>query len=91
MRTPSNIAWDRFAFPKTDKKHWREEVLCHLPRKVLDMGAWMPGFRVMLQNDDRHYSSVAHALKFEGSMLMYDPQRDIAQWVPVRGCWPHSP
>ena len=24
-------------------------------------------------------------LIFEGSMLVYDPQRDIAQWVPVRG------
>ena len=45
----------------------------------------MLGFRVMLQNDDGHYSSVAHALKFEGSMLIYDPQRDITQWVLVRG------
>ena len=27
----------------------------------------------MLQNDDGCYSSVAHGLKFKGSMLMYDP------------------
>ena len=26
-----------------------------------------------------------HALIFEGSMLVYDPQRDIAQWVPIWG------
>ena len=26
-----------------------------------------------------------HALIFEGSMLVYDPQRDIAQWVPIHG------
>ena len=55
------------------------------PWKVLDVGAQMLGFRVMLQNDDGHYSSMVHMLKFEGSMLMYDLQRDIAQWVPVRG------
>ena len=39
----------------------------------------------MLQNDDGHYSSAAHTLKFEGSMFMYNPQRGIAQWVLVRG------
>ena len=39
----------------------------------------------MLQNDGGHYSRMAHTLKFEGSMFMYDPQRNIAQWVPVRG------
>ena len=27
----------------------------------------------------------ACALIFEGSMLVYDPQWDIAQWVPIRG------
>ena len=40
---------------------------------------------MMLQNDDGHYASVAHALKFEGSMFIYGPQRDIAQWVLVQG------
>ena len=39
----------------------------------------------MLQNEDGCYASAAHALKFEGSMFIYDPQRDIAQWVPLRG------
>ena len=69
-----------------DQKYWREEVLCHHPRKVLDVSAHAcQGFRVKLQNDNRCYSSVAHTLKFEGSMFMYDLQRDIAQWVPVRG------
>ena len=59
-------------------------MLCHYPRKVLDVGAQMPGFPIMLQNDDGHYASMAHALKFEGSMFMYDSQRDIAQWLPVQ-------
>ena len=45
----------------------------------------MLGFQIMLPNDDGHYCSMAHTLKFEGSMLMYDPQRDITQWVLVKG------
>ena len=71
--------WDRFAFPQTDQKYWWEEVLCNYPGKVLDIGACMPGFWLMLQNKDGHYGSTAHTLKFEGSMFIYDPQRDIAQ------------
>ena len=39
----------------------------------------------MLQNYDGHYTSTAHTLKFKGSMFMYDPQRDITQWVPMWG------
>ena len=77
--------WDRFAFPQMDQKYRWEEVLCYYPGKVLDVSACMPGFRLMLQNEDGCYASMAHALKFEGSMFIYDPKRDIAQWVPVQG------
>ena len=45
----------------------------------------MPGFKLMLQDDKGEYPYSGRALIFEGSMLVYDPQRDIAQWVPVRG------
>ena len=31
----------------------------------------------MIQTEEGHYSIAAHALKFEGSMFIYDPQRDI--------------
>ena len=39
----------------------------------------------MIQNEEGCYSIAVHALKFEGSMFIYDPQRDISLWVPVRG------
>ena len=52
---------------------------------VLDVSAHMPGFRLMLENEEGQYGNTAHTLKFEGSMFIYDPQRDISQWVPVRG------
>ena len=81
----STMVWDRFTFPQTEEKHWKEEVLSHYPGKVLDVGADMPGFKLMMQNEEGHYGNTAHALKFECHMLIYDPQKDISQWVPVRG------
>ena len=52
---------------------------------MIDVGACMMGFQLMLQDNKGQYANSAHALKFEGSMLVYDPQHDIAQWVPVWG------
>ena len=81
----SNIAWDQFAFPQTDQEYWREEALCYHPGKMLNIGTHMPGFRLMLQDDKGQYPHSGRTLIFEGSMLVYDPQQDIAQWVPIRG------
>ena len=84
MRCMSSIAWDKFAFPQTDQEFWREEALCYHPRKMLNIGVCMTGFRLMLQDNKGQYPNSGCALIFEGSMLVYDPQRDIAQWVPVQ-------
>ena len=85
MRCLSNIAWDKYVFPQTDQEFWREEVLCYHLGKMLDVRAHMPGLYLMLQDDEGQYANSAYALKFEGLMLIYDPQCDIAQWVPVQG------
>ena len=71
--------------PLADQEGWREEALCYRSGKMLDVGTRMPGFRLMLQDDKEQYPHSGCALIFEGSMLVYDPQWDIAQWVPVRG------
>ena len=84
-RCMSSIAWDKFAFLQTDQEFWKEEALCYHPRKMLNVRARMTGFRLMLQDDKGQYSNSGHALIFEGSMLVYDPQCNIVQWVPVRG------
>ena len=81
----SNIAWDKFAFPQTDQEFWREEALCYRPGKTLDVGACMTGFRLMLQDHKGQYPNSSSTLNFEGSMLVYDLQHDIVQWVPVWG------
>ena len=85
MRCTSSIVWDKFAFPQMDQEFWREEALCYHPGKMLNIGVHMTGFRLMLQDDKGQYPNSCHALIFEGSMLVYDPQHDIAQWVPVWG------
>ena len=79
------IAWDQFAFPLAGQECWREEALCYHPGKMLNVGTCMPGFRLMLQDDQERYPHSGRALIFEGSMLVYDPQQDIAQWIPVCG------
>ena len=48
-RCLSPIAWDPFAFPLTDDTCWREEVLCYRLGKTLDVGACMPGFKLILR------------------------------------------
>ena len=68
-----------------DQECWREEALCYCPGKMLDIRTHMPGFRLMLQDDKGQYPHSGCALIFEGSMLVYDPQWDIAQWVPIWG------
>ena len=75
----SSIVWDKFAFLQMDQEFWREEALCYCPGKMLDVRACMMGFRLMLQDDKGQYPNSGHTLIFEGSMLVYDPQRDIAQ------------
>ena len=84
-RVTSTIMWDKFAFPQMDEEYWREEALCYCPGKMLDVGTCMPGFRLMLQEDRGQYPYSGCTLIFEGSMLVYDPQWDITQWVPIQG------
>ena len=82
---PSITMWDHFPFPQNEEKHWKEEVLSHYPGKVVDVRACMPGIKLMMQNEEGWYRNATHALKYEGHMLIYDPQKDVSQWVPVRG------
>ena len=84
-RVTSAIAWDKFAFPQMYEEYWREEALCYHPWKMLDIRTHMPGFRLMLQDNRGQYPYSGRALIFEGSMLVYDPQQDITQWVPIQG------
>ena len=84
-RCPSPIAWDPFAFPLLMIHGWREEALCTGPERHLTSERVCPDSKSCSRDDKGEYPYSGCALIFEGSMLVYNPQRDIAQWVPVRG------
>ena len=65
-RCTSPIVWDPFAFPLSDDTCWREEALCYRPGKTLDVGARMPGFKLMLQDDKGEYPIRAAFLFLKG-------------------------
>ena len=65
-RCPSPIVWDPFAFPLTDDTCWREEALCYWPGKTLDVGARMPGFKIMLQDDKGEYPHTGQCSHLRG-------------------------
>ena len=81
----SITTWDHFAFPQTEEKHWKEECLSYYPGRVVNVRARMPGIKLTMQNKEGLYDNSAHALMYEGHMLIYDPQKNISQWVPMRG------
>ena len=78
-------AWDSFAFPAAKEEHWKEDCLSYYLGKVVDIGAWMPGIRLVVQNVEGHYGNSMHVLLYEGHMLIYDPARNFPEWVPMRG------
>ena len=45
----------------------------------------MPGIRLVLHDEEVEYQGVARVLKYEGHMLVYDPQNNGAGWVMMRG------
>ena len=85
MRSPSNIAWDIFTWPDANKDHWGEDCLPYSPGSTVDLSSQMPGIRLVLHDKTGKYQGVAHVLKYEGHMLVYDPQTNGVGWVVMRG------
>ena len=81
-QSPSNIAWDIFAWPDVNKDCWGEDCLPYSPGTTVDLSSQMLGIRLVLHNETGKYQGVAHVLRYEGHMLVYDPQTNGA-----RGGW----
>ena len=47
---PSVPVWDPFAFPQVEEEHWEEECLSYYPGRVVNIGACMPGIKLLMQN-----------------------------------------
>ena len=39
----------------------------------------------MMQNEEGQYGNAACTLRYEGHMLVYNLQKDVSEWVPIRG------
>ena len=85
MRSPSNIAWDIFVWPDTNKDHWGEDCLPYSPGSTVDLSSQMLGIWLVLHDEMGQCKGVARVLKYEGHMLVYDPQTNGTGWVPMRG------
>ena len=85
IHRPSITAWDHFTFPQSEEKHWKEEVLSHYLGKVVNVRACMPGIKLIMQNEEGQYGNTTCTLMYEGHMLIYYLQKDVSEWVPMRG------
>ena len=51
----------------------------------MDLSSGMPGIWLVLHDEGGKYQGVARVLKYEGHMLVYDPQTNGVGWVAMRG------
>ena len=52
---------------------------------MVDLSTQMPGVRLKLHDQKGNYQGVARVLKYEGHMLVYDPQTNGVGWVAMKG------
>ena len=74
-----------FAWPDTNKDCWGEDCLPYCPGFTVDLSSRMPGIRLVLHDETGKYQGVAQVLRYEGHMLVYDPQTNGTGWVAMRG------
>ena len=85
MQSPSTIAWDIFMWPESNKSYWKEDCLPYSPGSMVDLSSRMLGIWLVLHNEAGKYQGVTRVLKYEGHMLVYDPQTNGVGWVAMRG------
>ena len=81
-------AWDELvclppsAVPHTP--HWSGH-LGYIQGQVVELGPVLPSMWFCIIQPDRPFVCIAWGLLFEGSMLVYDPASNEAEWIPVWG------
>ena len=84
-RSPSTVAWDLFAWLESNKSLWKEDCLPYSLGSTVDLSTQMPGVCLKLHDREGNYQGVARVLKYEGHMLVYDPQTNGVGWVAMKG------
>ena len=88
VRVPSLDTWDQLVWPSTVAvpQALTEAELCgYCHGHAVDLGPVMPVAQFRVMDEAGTYLCIARALVFEGSILAYNPAKDKAEWVPVRG------
>ena len=83
---PMFDAWDQFIWPPSVAipcTAMQVEQYGYCCRNAIDLGAVMPVTEFRVTDEEGTYLCMAHALIFEGSILVYNPTRDEAEWVPT--------
>ena len=74
-----------FAWPESNKSLWKEDCLPYSPGSTVDLSTRMPRVHLKLHDWEGNYQGIARVLKYEGHMLIYDPQTNGAGWVAMKG------
>ena len=85
-QNPSNITWDIFAWSDTNKNCWKEDFLPYSPGSTGRPQLKNAGDLVSVTWWGRKVSGGGmQVLRFEGLMLVYDPQTNGMGWVMMKG------
>ena len=88
VRIPTLDAWDQFVWPlgaAMPHATMEAEQYSYRCSHTIDLGPVMPATEFWVMDEEGMYLCAAQALIFEGSVLVYNPTRDEAEWVPSRG------
>ena len=83
---PTLDAWDQFVWLLSAAIPWaaREvEQYGYHHGNTVNLGPVMPAVEFRVTDDEGAYLCMAWALIFKGSILVYNPTRDEAEWVPT--------
>ena len=85
---PSLNAWDQLVWPPVAAVPWaltEAELYSYCHGQAVDLSPMMPVAQFWVTEEEGAYLCIARALVFEGSVLVYNPAMNEAEWVPVCG------
>ena len=88
MCVPSLDTWDLFVWPPAAAMPWAAtevEQYGYHHGQAIDLGPVIPATQFRVTDEAGTYLCAAWTLVFEGSVLVYNPARDEAEWVPAHG------
>ena len=86
VQVPSLNAWDQLVWLPTAAIPWaltEAELYGYCHSWAVDLSPMMPAAQFWVMEEGGAYLFIAGALVFEGSVLVYNPTMNKAEWVPV--------